>query len=167
MAEIEKKKTSPSRKECEEHIKRMLMMEVLEKGCNEHFKNPSDFMAFFESLYPVSPGLTKQVQRAVKSLNLPKDKSGYYIIGKTQSQLDQDQEISFMLKKTNASVDSFGECDTVFLKVSHEHKDYLYRLLSESETFVDKYITMMECSNGILFLTRTKSQLETMLTSLM
>lgn len=167
MAENESKKTNPSRKECEDIIKRILMTEVLEKGCNEHFRNPSDFMSYFQSLYPVSPGLTKQVQRAVKSLDLPKDKSGFYIIGKTQSQLDQDQEISFMLKKTSASVASFGEFDTVFLKCSHEHKNYLYRLLSESETFVDKYVTMMECSNGILFLTKTKSQLETMLKSLM
>ena len=64
---------NPSRKECEDIIRRILMTEVLEKGTNEHFKTAADFMKYFESLYPASDSLTKQVQRAIKSLAMPKD----------------------------------------------------------------------------------------------
>lgn len=43
---------NPSRQTCETIIKRILMTEVLEKGTNRHFKQASDFMSYFESLYP-------------------------------------------------------------------------------------------------------------------
>lgn len=43
--------------------RRILMTEVLEKGKNEHFRTAADFMKYFESLYPASDALTKQVQR--------------------------------------------------------------------------------------------------------
>ena len=35
---------NPSRKECEDIIRRILMTEVLEKGTNEHFKTAADVM---------------------------------------------------------------------------------------------------------------------------
>ena len=71
-------KKNPSRKDCEKIIKRILSTEILEKGKNQNFRFASDFMAFFESLYPPSDSLTKQVQRAIKSLDLPKDKDGFF-----------------------------------------------------------------------------------------
>ena len=54
---------NPSRETCEGIIRRILMTEVLEKGKNEHFRTAADFMKYFESLYPASDALTKQVQR--------------------------------------------------------------------------------------------------------
>ena len=70
---------NPSREACEKVIKRILMTEVLEHGSNKHFRFASDFMNYFESLYPASDALTKQVQRAVKAMDMPKDENGYYI----------------------------------------------------------------------------------------
>ena len=61
-------KKNPSRKDCEKIIKRILSTEILEKGKNQNFRFASDFMAFFESLYPPSDSLTKQVQRAINPL---------------------------------------------------------------------------------------------------
>lgn len=157
---------NPSRKECEKIIKKILMTEVLERGTNEHFKNASDFMSYFQSLYPASSSLTKQVQRAVKALQMPKDERGYFIINKTEEQLIQDKEIAFLLKKTNACLTPLEEYETVFLKTDGKHKDYLYQLLSESETFQDKIITMINSSNGLLLYTNNKHQLEILINSL-
>lgn len=157
---------NPSRKECEKVIKKILMTEVLERGTNEHFKTASDFLSYFQSLYPASDSLTKQVQRAVKSLGMPKDERGYFIINKTEDQLNQDKEIAFLLQKTNASLLPFEEYETLFLKADGKYKDYLYQLLSESETFADKVITMINSSNGIILFTNNKHQLEILVNSL-
>ena len=78
---------NPSRETCEGIIRRILMTEVLEKGKNEHFRTAADFMKYFESLYPASDALTKQVQRAIRSLNMPKDELGYFIPNKTAEQV--------------------------------------------------------------------------------
>ncbi|MBE5904410.1 MAG: hypothetical protein E7275_08995 [Pseudobutyrivibrio sp.] len=157
---------NPSRKECENVIKKILMTEVLERGTNEHFKSASDFMSYFQSLYPASDSLTKQVQRAVKNLGMPKDDKGYFIINKTEAQLEQDKEIAFLMNKTNASLVPFEEYETLFLKADGKYKDYLYQLLSESDTFSDKVITMINSSNGIILFTNNKHQLEIMINSL-
>ena len=105
---------NPSRKQCENVIKKILMTEVLERGTNEHFKTASDFLSYFQSLYPASDSLTKQVQRAVKNLGMPKDERGYFIINKTEAQLEQDKEIAFLMKKTHASVVPLEEYETLF-----------------------------------------------------
>ena len=157
---------NPSRKECEKVIKKILMTEVLERGTNEHFKTAADFMKYFQSLYPASDSLTKQVQRAVKALEMPKDERGYFIINKTEAQLNQDKEIAFLLKKTNANLEPFEEYETLFLKADGKYKDYLYQLLTESETFADKVITMINSSNGIILFTNNKHQLEILVNSL-
>ncbi|SEA85042.1 hypothetical protein SAMN02910384_02514 [Pseudobutyrivibrio sp. ACV-2] len=157
---------NPSRKECEKIIKKILITEVLERGTNQHFKTASDFMNYFQSLYPASDSLTKQVQRAVKALQMPKDERGYFIINKTEAQLNQDKEIAFIMKKTNASLEPFSEYETMFLKCDGAYKDYLYQLLTESETFADKIITMINSSNGIILFTNNKHQLEIMVNSL-
>ncbi|MCR4695556.1 MAG: hypothetical protein K5773_09610 [Pseudobutyrivibrio sp.] len=159
-------RSNPSRATCEDIIKRILMTEVLEKGTNEHFKTASDFMSYFQSLYPASDSLTKQVQRAVKSLHMPKDERGYFIINKTEAQLDQDKEIAFLMKKNKAVVETFVEYETLFLKLEGNHKDYLYQLLSESETFAEKVITIVNSSNGLIFYTKNKQQLEILINSL-
>ena len=67
---------NPSRSKCEMIITRILSTEIKENGKNIHFKNAMDFMTYFESLYPSGSALTKQVQRAIKAMDLAKDKDG-------------------------------------------------------------------------------------------
>lgn len=157
---------NPSRKECENIIRRILMTEMLEKGKNAHFKTAADFMGYFESLYPASDSLTKQVQRAIKSLGMPKDANGYFIINKTADQLEQDRELTGMLQKCNAHIVPLTDCETVFLETDPAYKDYLLQLLSESDTCKGKYITIINSSNGLLFYTKNASQLRILLDSL-
>ena len=88
-----KLRKNPSREACEGIIKRILMTEILEKGKNEHFRTAADFMSYFESLYPASDALTKQVQRAVKAMDMPKDDTGYFIPNKTTEQLAEEKNL--------------------------------------------------------------------------
>ncbi|MBD8915478.1 MAG: hypothetical protein EGR77_05735 [Pseudobutyrivibrio sp.] len=158
---------NPSRKECEDIIRRILMTEMLEKGKNEHFKTAADFMKYFESLYPASDSLTKQVQRAIKSLGMPKDANGYFIINKTAEQLDQDHELTFMLQKSHAHITSLDNCETLFLATDSNYKSYLLQLLQESKTCQGKYLTILDSTNGLLFYTKNATQLRILLESLM
>lgn len=157
---------NPSRETCENVIKRILMTEVLEHGSNQHFRFASDFMNYFESLYPASDALTKQVQRAVKAMDMPKDPNGYFIVNKTSAQLEQENEITGLLKTANVSVHPMEQVDTVFLSVVPHMRSYLVHLIETTESFKGKYITIVETSNGILFYTENKSQLLILLNSL-
>jgi len=157
---------NPSRETCEGIIKRILMTEVLENGSNKHFRFASDFMNYFESLYPASDALTKQVQRAIKALDMPKDERGYYIVNKTATQLDNEKEITNVLKSANVSVHPMEQVDTVFLSVAAHLKTYLIHLIETTESFQGKYITIVESSNGLLIYTENKHQLLTLLNSL-
>lgn len=111
---------NPSRETCEGIIRRILMTEVLEKGKNEHFRTAADFMKYFESLYPASDALTKQVQRAIRSLNMPKDELGYFIPSKTAEQLAHEQELTYILKKANADVCRMDDYQPLFLKADEQ-----------------------------------------------
>ena len=157
---------NPSRETCESIIKRILMTEFLENGRNKHFRFASDFMNYFESLYPASDALTKQVQRAIKSLDMPKDENGYYIVNKTAAQLENEKQITQLLKTANVSVHPMEQVDTVFLSVNSYMKSYLIHLIETTETFQGKYITIVETSNGLLIYTENKSQLLILLNSL-
>ena len=150
---------NPSRAECIEAIRRILMTEVLEYGRNEHFKNATDFMTYFESLFPASPSLLKQVQRAVREMDMPKDARGYFIINKTREQLRQDEDLSAMLVKTKAFVSPIENAEWLFLKTEPHYRAYLLQLIRESETLKGKYLTILDTSEGILFLTQTKAAL--------
>ena len=163
---FESKYKNPTRRECEEQIKRTLMTETLRQGANRHFKTAKDFMPIFEALYPSGPSLNKQVQRAVKSMNMPKDENGYFIVDKTKDQMEQDKEIARLLSKSFASVVDLPEYETLFLKTEPDYQAYLLQLLQESDTFKDKFITAIGSSNGILFLTENKALLSTMLNGL-
>lgn len=157
---------NPSRETCEGIIKRILMTEVLEKGKNEHFRSASDFMGYFQSLYPASDALTKQVQRAVKSLNMPKDEFGYYIPNKTADQLGHEQELRSLFEKANISVEPIQEYEPLFIKVDKELKSYVMYVLDTSPVFDGKFLTMTETSNGIILYTKNYSQLEILINSL-
>ena len=157
---------NPSRETCEGIIKRILMTEVLEHGSNKHFRFASDFMNYFESLYPASDALTKQVQRAIKALDMPKDENGFYIVNKTVAQLENEKQISQLLKTANVSVHPMEQVDTIFLSVNSYMKSYLIHLMETTETFQGKYLTIVETSNGLLIYTENKNQLLILLNSL-
>jgi len=157
---------NPSRESCENTIKRILMTEVLEHGSNQTFRFASDFMKYFESLYPASPGLTKQVQRAVKSLNMPKDEKGFYIVNKTTDQLGQDKEIERVFQNAQVSFLPMDKYEPVFLQVDDSAKDYLYHLILKSETFKGKFLTIVPAAGGLILYTENKNQLVMLLNSL-
>lgn len=157
---------NPSRETCEGIIKRILMTEILEKGKNEHFRTAADFMNYFESLYPASDALTKQVQRAVKSLNMPKDDFGYFIPNKTAEQLEQEKELQYLFQKAEASVFSMEDYKPLFLKTKPEFASYLLHVMESSPIFDGKFLTAQVLTNGILFYTKTPSQLEILINSL-
>ena len=157
---------NPSRQTCEGIIIRILMTEILEKGKNEHFRTASDFMNYFESLYPASDALTKQVQRAVKSLDMPKDEYGYFIPNKTSDQLNHEKELRYLLEKANASICSMEDYKPFFLKTDSAIASYLLDVIDHSPIFEEKYLTAHTVSNGILFYTKNPSQLEILLKSL-
>ncbi len=157
---------NPSRRTCEEAIRRILMTEVLQNGQNNHFKNATDFMEYFEALYPAGPSLLKQVQRAIKAMDMPKDERGYFIINKSKSQLSQDHELTQMLRKTNASFQSLDELEKVFLACEPRYRAYLKQLIEESQSLRTKYVTLVDSSDGLIFYTENKSSLINLLRNL-
>lgn len=157
---------NPSRETCEGIIKRILMTEVLKQGANRHFRSAADFMNYFESLYPASEALSKQVQRAVKALNMPKDEHGYFIVNKTAAQLEQDKEISHLFQLAHVSFSPMDDCEPVFLSVDTPMREYLTHTLETSETFRDKFVTIVPASNGVIIYTKNKNQLLVLLNSL-
>ena len=160
-------KKNPSREVCENTIKRILMTEILENGRNQHFRTAADFMSYFEALYPASSALTKQVQRAVKALNMPKDEFGYFIPNKTAAQLSHENEITELLRKSDATIVSLKECEPFFIKTTKELRSYLMHVLETSPLFEGKFVTITEASNGIILYTKNYSQLEILVQSLL
>ncbi len=159
-------RNSPSRKKCEEIIKRILITEVLEHGRNEHFKSASDFMSYFESLYPASDALVKQVQRAIKALDMPKDPKGYFLVNKTNEQFSQEKEISSLLLQAEAKVIDMEELSPVFIRLKPHLKQHIIHILSHSLTFQGKFTTLMETHDGLIIFTQNKQQLLILLNSL-
>ncbi len=150
---------NPSRSKCEMIITRILSTEIKENGKNIHFKNAMDFMTYFESLYPSGSALTKQVQRAIKAMDLAKDKDGYFLLDKTKAQLAEEKELIAIFKKTCAKVSSENAFDVVFLEADAAYKPYLAQLISESETLRPLFITYVDAADGLLFLTADKVRL--------
>ena len=162
----DKLRKNPSRESCESVIKRILTTEVLQHGRNGHFKTAADFMDYFESLYPASDALTKQVQRAVKSLNMPKDEHGFFIVNKTVDQFDQEKEIAHMFEQAAVQIDPMDDIETVFLAAAPHMRACLIHILEESITLQGKFLTIVECSNGLLIYTKNKKQLLVLLNNL-
>lgn len=157
---------SPSRKVIEEAVRRILMTEVLQEGKNKHFKTAHDFMPYFESLYPASDALTKQVQRAIHAMDMPKDENGYFIVDKTKAQMNEDRELSRLLVKTDARVSDSLSPETLFLEVKSQYKPYLLQLIKESQTLSGKYITIIDSTDGLIFLTNNRSVLASQIQNL-
>ena len=142
------------------------MTEVLEHGSNKHFRFASDFMNYFESLYPASEALTKQVQRAIKALDMPKDADGYYIVNKTTKQLENETKMRDLLFDAEVAIHPMEQVQTIFLSVRPHMRSYMAHLIETTESFQGKYITLVETSNGLLIYTEQKNQLLTLLNSL-
>lgn len=160
-------KKNPSRKECEKAIRRILITEILENGKNKHFRMATDFITYFEALYPPSDSLTKQVQRAVKAMNMPKDEDGFFIIDRTPEQVAQDKELHALLEHSHARIDSLKDCETLFLALDPDYRDYITYRISKSDTLRDKYVTIQETNNGLIIYTRDKKKLEQVLQRIM
>ena len=158
---------NPSRETCQQIIKRILSVEILENGSNRHFRQTSDFLGYFESLYPASDSLSKQVQRAVKALNMPKDEKGYYIPNKTLQQFEQERELRSILAKSGSFIDDLEDCQPFFLSLDPSYQDYVLQIISECETFRDQFVTAQRCSGGLLFYTRNRQQLKILFDSLL
>lgn len=157
---------NPSRETCEGIIKRILITEVLEHGSNKHFKAASDFMNYFESLYPASDALTKQVQRAIKAMNMPKDDRGFLIVNKTADQFEQEKELASLFQQANVTIHPMNQMETIFLSAAPYARTHIIHLLETSDIFRDKYLTIAETSNGLLIYTEDKNRLLGILNSL-
>lgn len=157
---------NPSRVSCENTIRRILMTEILETGKNEHFKTAADFMTYFESLYPASDGLTKQVQRAIRSMNMPRDERGYFIPNKTVEQVEQEKQMKYLFSMADAHVVPLEAAVPLFLKVEPHFAPCLLQTMEENAAFREKYITAVPAYNGIVFYTDCPSQLKVLLESM-
>ena len=166
MEDVVRVRKNPSRETCEGIIKRILTTEVLQSGANRHFKSAADFMNYFESLYPASDALNKQVQRAIKSLNMPKDELGYFMVNKTMDQFEQEQEISNAFHLAGVSIDPMENAEAVFISAAPHMCSYIMHLLRESTTFQGKYVAIIEAANGLVIYTTNKNQLLILLNSL-
>ena len=156
---------NPSRETCESIIRRILTAEIGERGSNEHFRQAADFMPYFESLYPASRSeehtselQSQQVQRAIKSLGLPKDERGYFVINKSPLQLKQDQELKRIFGLAASASFDLSDCEALFLEIQDTYADYLMHLMTESESLKGTYVTMQKTCNGIILYTRNKEQ---------
>ena len=158
---------NPSRKECEKAIRRILITEILENGKNKHFRMATDFITYFEALYPSSDSLTKQVQRAVKAMNMPKDEDGFFIIDRTPEQVAQDKELHTLLEHANARIESLDDCEQLFLALAPDYRDYITYRITQSDTLRDKFVTIQQTNNGLIIYTRDKRKLEQVLQRLM
>ena len=151
---------NPSRKTCESIIRRILLAEVAQQGENRHFKHAVDFMGYFESLYPTSHSLTKQVQRAIKSMNMPKDENGYFIVSKSMEQIEQDSALKNCFAQAHVKTMSLETFTPIFLEADKELCPYLTKLITESITFQNLFVTIIETSNGLILYTENPEELK-------
>lgn len=166
MDEISRMRKGPSRIECEKQIRRILITEILQNGTNRHFKKASDFISYFESLYPASDSLAKQVQRAVKAMDMPKDDQGFFIIDRTPAQIEQDKMLSDIFSASGAKTLSLEGLVPYFVKMDKAYVDFAMHLISGSSSFTDRYTTMYAANDGIIFYTDNPKKLSQVLVRL-
>lgn len=154
---------NPSRKACEQIIERILTREFEEYGTNHHFKQASDFMVYFESLHPASPSLTKQVQRAVSAMNLPRDENGYFIINKTAEEYQAERELARLLQ--DSSFMNLKSCTPVLLKTDPWQREHIMYLMGSISELKKLYVTLTEAENGILIYSKTPDELTSYLSN--
>ncbi|MCR5272468.1 MAG: hypothetical protein K6E13_05740 [Lachnospiraceae bacterium] len=155
-----KERKNPSRETCESAIQRILFTEIASNGANTHFKKAGDFMPYFESLYIPSPALTKQVQRAVNHLNFPKDENGFYIIGKTEIQIESENSIRDLLEGSSVTITSSEIPSVLFLQLPVDLIDIVSRKLLANPFIKKQIITVVKSIDGILIFTENPDELK-------
>ena len=158
---------NPSRKECEKIIRRILITEILENGKNMHFRMATDFTKYFESLYPASDSLTKQIQRAVKSMDMPKDEDGFFIVDRTVKQMEKEKSLKAILSESESVVTDLSGYAPILIKTDPQNRIYLMHLISEVSTLNDKIAAMTECSVGVILYTAEKEKVLSILDRLL
>lgn len=167
MQSLTSNRKNPSKETCQQIIRRILSTEILEHGSNRHFKQAADFMSYFQSLYPASDSLTKQVQRAIKDMDMPKDELGYFVPNKTAEQIVSEKKLTALLQESGSQLNTLENCEPLFLSLNPNFCDYFIHLIQECETFQGKYVTIVKAQNGLIFYTPVKEQLRILLESLL
>ena len=72
----------------------------------------------------------------------------------------------FLFEIANVTVDPMEQYETVFLSADAYVRRYLMHIMQETSAFHEKFLTVVETSNGLLFYTKNKSQLLVLLNSL-
>ena len=153
------KRKNPSRKDCEKIIRRILITEVLENGKNMHFKMATDFLKYFESLYPSSDSLTKQVQRAVRSMDMPKDENGYYIVDKTNKQAKLENTLKLIFSESITNVTDLSDCVPVAISLKPELIDHCVSLMGRIDMISANISQIVRSDRGIIIYTKNKEKL--------
>ena len=149
-------KKNPSRKTCEEIIRRILTTEASQSSTNRHFKHASDFIRYFESLYPSSPSLTKQVQRAVQSMQLAKDANGYFMIDRTREDYAAEQEIAHLFSGIRPKL--LKQAAPIFLEIPPGKRQYFLHLIHTNHNLRELFTTAMETYNGVIIYSETPEE---------
>ena len=116
--------------------------------------------------YPASDALTKQVQRAVQSLHMPKDADGFFIVDKTAAQVEQEQCLGKLFADANVSLHPMEQVETVFLSVPSHMQELLLHTFEQSDLFAGQILTIVRACNGLLIYTEDKKQLLSLLNRL-
>lgn len=114
-------------------------------------------MIYFESLHPASPGLTKQVQRAVSALNLPRDENGYFMINKTVEEYRAEQELSHLLQ--SSSLVNLENCTPILIKTEPWKREHVIFLIKSAPELQMLYETIAEADNGVVLYTKNPEKL--------
>ena len=114
-------------------------------------------MIYFESLHPASPGLTKQVQRAINALNLPRDENGYFIINKTVEEYKAEQELSLLLQ--SSTLINLQNCTPILIKTEYWKRKHVIHLIRSAPELQRLFVTLTETDSGILIYTKNPEKL--------
>ena len=147
---------NPSRKTCEDIIRRILTAEAEQSASTRHFKHASDFIHYFESLYPPSPGLTKQVQRAVQSMRLAKDSNGYFMIDRTKEDYAMEQEIANLFSDIQPII--LNHATPIFFNIPAGKRQYFLHLIHSNSNLKQMFTTALETYNGVIVYTDTPDE---------
>lgn len=100
-------------------------------------------------------------------MNLLKDEDGFYTLERSEENLRNQEEIRRLFRSHVKLIPSsdLRTMSFLFLAVESPEKEYLLQLLSREKSLSGKYLTMMDSSNGILFLTEQPDVLLSALSS--
>ena len=141
------------------------MTELTQNGKNRHFRKAADFMSYFESLYPASDALTKQVQRAVQSLHMPRMPMDFYC-GQDSCTGGTGTMPWEIICRCNVSLHPMEQVETVFLSVPSHMQELLLHTFEQSDLFAGQILTIVRTCNGLLIYTEDKKQLLSLLNRL-